>query len=372
MSVIVDGSNGLIFNDASTQTTAATGFGFKNRVINGDMRIAQRTAGPATPTNGYNTVDRWSYWGSASSKFSQQQYTNNTETGYATRVAAGFQSYLGNSVTSAVSIGSGDYFFLQHCIEGYNFADFAFGTSNAKTLTLSFWVYSSLTGTFGGSFQNNAQDRSYPFSYTISSANTWTYITVTATGDISGTWLTNNSVGLIINFGLGMGSARSSTAGSWQAGGYFSSTGAVSVVGTNSATFHVTGVQLEKGSTATAFDYRDFGRELIMCMRYYTKFGGTSSGEALAVGMVNDAPTAAWFVVKYPITMRAAPTLAYSSIYVTNQANYNSSPTSIRGQTTGLDSASFGLNFGSGGTTFTPVAIITASAGGFISISAEL
>jgi len=156
-------------------------------------------------------------------------------------------------------------------------------TANAQTVTLSFWVRSSLTGTFGGSVQNSAQNRSYPFTYTISAANTWEQKSVTIAGDTSGTWGTGNGVGIRLHIGLGVGSTFSGTAGSWAGANYLSATGATSVVGTNGATFYITGVQLEKGSTATSFDYRPYGTELQLCQRYFQSFSYTS-GTIIATG----------------------------------------------------------------------------------------
>jgi hypothetical protein len=158
---------------------------------------------------------------------------------------------------------------MSQFIEGLNVSDLGWGTANAKTITLSFQVYSSLTGTFGGALGNSAANRSYPFTYTISSANTWTTISVTIAGDTSGTWLTTNGTGIAVYLGLGVGTTYSGTAGSWAGAEYYSATGAVSVVSTNAATWFVTGVQFEVGSQATSFDFRDYGRELILCQRYY-------------------------------------------------------------------------------------------------------
>jgi len=245
---------------------------FKNRIINGDMRIDQRNAGASvTPgSGGTYTVDRWQYYASQASKFTVQQNAGSVTP------PTGFTNYLGLTVASAVSVGSGDYFFVQQPIEGYNVADLGFGTANAKTITISFQVYSSLTGTFGGAILNSATNRSYAFNYTISSANTWTPVSVTIAGDTTGTWLTNNSVGIVLRFGLGAGSTYSQAAGSWGTGNVIQSTGSVSVVGTNGATFYFTGVQLEVGSIATGFEYVDYGTQLNMCQRYY-EIGGSNS-----------------------------------------------------------------------------------------------
>ena len=246
-------------------------YGFKNRIINGAMVIDQRNSGASvTPSsNPTYTLDRWNLTFSQNSKFSIQQTPSATETGFATRVGAGFTNYLAATVVTSVSIAGGDYFALQQLVEGLNVSDLAWGTANAKAVTLSFWVRSSLTGTFGGALSNSAGNRSYPFTYTISSANTWEQKSVTIAGDTTGTWLTTNGIGVYVRFGLGAGATFSGTAGSWAASNYFTATSAVSVVSTGSATFYITGVQLEKGSTATSFDYRPYTTEYNLCLRYY-------------------------------------------------------------------------------------------------------
>jgi hypothetical protein len=250
---------------ASNGISVANTFGFKNRIINGGMVIDQRNAGASvTPTSGTYTLDRWLFYVSQASKLTAQQNAGSVTP------PAGFSKYLGITSSAATSVGASDYFFSTQRIEGFNTADLAWGTANAATVTLSFRVYSSLTGTFGGALQNANQTRSYPFTYSVPVANTWTTISVTVTGDTSGTWVgATNGVGLVVCFGLGMGSTYSGTAGAWAGAEYYSATGAVSVVGTSGATFYITGVQLEKGSTATSFDFRAYSTELAMCQRYY-------------------------------------------------------------------------------------------------------
>jgi hypothetical protein len=254
----------------STGTAAITsGFtGFRNRIINGDMRIDQRNAGASyTQVNALYNLDRWAGntfdGGAAVNKFSVIQ-SSTAPTGFS-------KSLLVTSLATTAS-GASNIFNIEHKIEGFNFADFLYGTASAQTLTLSFWVRSSLTGTFGGALKNSARDRAYPFTYTISTANTFEQKTITITGDTSGTWVGGtNGIGLWISFGLGVGSTYSGTAGAWGAGDIFSATGATSVVGTNGATFYITGVQLEAGSTATDFERRPYGTELALCQRYYEK-----------------------------------------------------------------------------------------------------
>ena len=312
MTISFSGTSGLTFPDNSTQATAATGFGFKNRIINGAMMIDQRNAGASvTAVNtGYTyTVDRFAIYGSVSSKFTAQQNAGSITP------PTGFINYLGITSSSAYSVPSGELYVIRHGIEGLNIADLGWGTANAQTVTLSFWVRSSLTGTFGGSLRNNAADRSYPFSYTINTANTWEQKTITVAGDTTGTWLTTNGAGIILFLGLGAGSTFSGTAGAWAGADYRSATGATSVVGTNGATFYITGVQLEKGSTATSFDYRPYGTELALCQRYC--FRATSYD----LGKAQDT-TYPYGVLRLPVTMRASASYTASSgTFTVNSGN---------------------------------------------------
>jgi hypothetical protein len=293
--------------------------GFKNRIINGAMTIDQRNAGASiTPSNtGGFMTDRWVYYASQASKFTAQQDAG------AVTPPAGFTDYLGLTVSSAVSIGSSDYFLPQQFIEGYNVADLGWGTANAKTVTLSFWVRSSLTGTFGGSIRNSADNRSYPFTYTISAANTWEYETIIIAGDTSGTWLTTNGIGIKVCFSLGTGSSNSGTAGAWSSSAFYSATGATSVVGTSGATFYLTGVQLEVGTTATNFDFRSYGTELSLCQRYYMTKSMWVNGSAY----VNNARMSSG--IDYPVEMRAVPT---ATITASSSTNCNT-PTMFNGTT---------------------------------------
>jgi hypothetical protein len=299
------GGDSIIFADGSVNSS---GFiGHRNRIINGAMAINQRAA--SVTASGY-TVDRFQYVASASSKGTLAQST--------TVYPTGFNYSLGFTSSSAYSVASGDYFAINQTIEGYNIADLGWGTSNAQPVTLSFWVYSSLTGTFGGSLSSYASTRSYPFTYTISSANTWTKISITVVGDttVSATnWKINNDAGMNVWFGLGVGTTYSGTAGAWAGTAYYSATGATSVVGTNGATFYITGVQLERGSTASSFEYRSYGAEFVLCQRYFAKSYNDNvvPGTATQVGMEVCAWQGAGGVggvygnVKFPVKMRTTP-----------------------------------------------------------------
>jgi hypothetical protein len=281
--------------------------GARNRIINGDMRIDQRNAGASVSitTAGNYTVDRWSGNATQNSKYTVQQDTSNP---------AGFANSLKVTSSSSYSVTSSDVFWLAQAIEGLNTSDLAWGTASAKSATLSFWVQSSLTGTFGGALRNSAANRSYPFTYTISSANTWEYKTVSIPSDTSGSWLSTNGIGINLNFGLGVGSTFSGTAGAWASANYVSATGATSVVGTNGATFYITGVQLEPGTVATPFERRSYGQELALCQRYCVVYRGNAGANDFAgIGTgTMSATTTAIIYVPTPVPLRASPTYSYS------------------------------------------------------------
>ena len=275
--------------------------GFKNRIINGAMMIDQRNAGASGTSNSTYTVDRFAYYGSQASKVTWQQNQGSVTP------PAGFTNYFGFTSSSSYASLSTDAFQFYQSIEAFNTADLNFGTANAKTITLSFWVRSSLTGTFGGALSNSGNSRCYPFTYTISSANTWEQKSITVAGDTTGTWLgASNGVGIAVNFDLGSGSNYQGTAGSWVSANKITATGSTSVVSTNGATFYITGVQLEVGTTATDFDYRPYGTELALCQRYY--YGDFQSVGGVCYG-ANDAVMMPRFIVP----MRATPTLSFKT-----------------------------------------------------------
>jgi len=300
-------------------------FGFKNRVINGAMMIDQRYGGTqATPTDGAYVLDRYIFSASQSSKYTVQQTPSTTETNYTGRLAAGFTNYIAITSSSAYSVGSNELFAMQQRIEGNNTADLMWGTNYAKTVTVSFWAYSSLTGNFGFALTNGTVYNSYTASYSIPVANTWTYVTITIPGPTSGTWPTNTSCGLNLFWVLGAGTSRQTAAGVWTASPspgstyYQSPPSPVQVVGTSGATLYITGVQLEVGTQATSFDYRDYGRELIMCQRYFE----------VGVNLIDcyaNSSNAVFGNAPFKATKRATPTvtdqgLSYNGLTVTNFA----------------------------------------------------
>jgi hypothetical protein len=334
------------------------------------MVIDQRNAGASVAVTGSPyTLDRWYAAASTDAKYTVQQNAGSVTP------PAGYTNYLGCTVGASanVTVGSGDYFGIRQAIEGYNTSDLGFGAAGASSVTLSFWVRSSVTGTYGATLKNGGNNRSYPFTYAISTANTWEQKSVTVAGDTTGTWLTTNGTGLYITFGLGVGSTYSGTAGSWQASNLWSATGATNWISTNSATFYITGVQLEKGSTATSFDYRPYGTELALCERYCkTIISGAQSATAGGV-MGYSYGSGALFSGLSSSTFRIAPSLSYSllahfsadngvagytpsAITISNRASY----TAIAYETTGALTAG------------TSVLLRAASASALLLATAEL
>ena len=329
VNAITDASGGNTATINSMTPTADSLQGFRNRIINGAMVIDQRNAGASVTANdGTFSVDRWTFSMSQSSKATAQQNAGSVTP------PAGFSNYLGITSSSAYTVGASEWFSLIQNIEGFNFADLGWGTANAKTVTLSFWVRSSLTGTFGGVLINSAANRTYPFTYSIASANTWTSVSVTIPGDTSGTWIgSTNGLGLRVWFNLGAGASASGTAGAWAGTIYRAPSSTVQVVATNGATFYITGVQLEVGSVATPFERRPYGTELALCQRYYQKIFPQATNIFLASGFVSVSGTGTRYVLNLPVQMRIAPTALEQSgtanHYTVNSVDSNFVCTSV-------------------------------------------
>jgi hypothetical protein len=294
---LVVGTNG---NRISPENT----FGFRNRIINGAMTIDQRNAGASvtnTAATTTYTLDRYAFYATAASKFTVQQNAGSVTP------PVGFSNYMGfTSLSNNSPAATDEYMFFQR-IEGFNTSDLAWGTANAKTITISAWVYSSLTGTFSGALANSAANRFYPFSYSIPTANTWTPISVTIAGDTTGTWVgATNGTGINVKFNLGTGSTYLGTAGAWTSTFANGVTGSVNVLGTNGATFYITGVQLEVGTNATNFDYRPYTTELQLCQRYFQLCGQGFTGNA-------EGTTAISINEKFQVQMRTAPSTSIVS-----------------------------------------------------------
>jgi hypothetical protein len=339
--------------------------GFKNRIINGAMVIDQRNAGASVSNSSTAfSCDRWKAYGTQNSKFTAQQLSSSPP--------AGFSNYIAVTSSAATSLGAGDIFKISQDIEGFNFSDLGWGTANAKTVTLSFWVQSSLTGTFGGSilaYYNGYP--TYPFSYSIPVANTWTQISITIPGSTTGTWSGGNAGCVEVIFGLGVGSTYSGTAGSWQNTNYQSATGAVSVVGTNNATFYITGVQLEVGTTATNFDYRSYGTELALCQRYFQMYQDTNSTFGFGSGRQTSTTSARiWFT--YP-QLRTWPTLSYTGTIYVDVPSATGTISALNGSYLGLSSGFCDFtNVSTGATGYGCGLQIVGGASNYITLSAEL
>lgn len=277
-------------------TTDVLGPG-KNLIINGGCVIDQRNNGSSISGTGLHVVDRWEHFESQSSKFTSIQRS--------TDAPANFINSVEYTSASSYSVLANDYFTHEQAIEGYTAAHLGWGTANAKDVTLSFWVKSSLTGTFGGALYSGTGSYGYPFSYTISSANTWEQKSVTIIAPTSGTFATDNTKSFNVCFSLGMGSDYKFAAGSWQSQVVRSATGETSLVGTSGATWYITGVQLEVGETATPFEHRSFGDELARCQRYYNRSGTKNiEGYQGLTGFVRGVTVP----YSFPVEMRATPT----------------------------------------------------------------
>ena len=286
-------------------TPSVSNMAGRNRIINGDMRIDQRNAGAAvSPMSGAYAIDRWvgSYLGSGVGRFSAQQSST---------APSGFSKSWLITVTTSDGAPSASYgYMVEQWIEGYNIADLGFGSASASPITVSFWVRSSVTGTFPLIIYNGAGTRTYGATYTITSANTFEYKTVTITGDTTGTWASDNTAGLALIFGFGGGSSRTLSTG-WQAASGATPTnvtGCTSLIATSGATFYITGVQLEEGSVATPFEHRQYGQELALCQRYYYRTKRTGSATTCIGNAHVYNSTAVYSVYPFKQTMRAAPT----------------------------------------------------------------
>jgi hypothetical protein len=340
-------SNNIVLDSSGNATfagTAAMASSFlRNRIINGDMRIDQRNNGASVTLDagGVYTVDRFRGYEDTDGAMTAQRVTT---------APTGFVNSLQVTTTTAdASLSALQFCAVEQVIEGSNISDLGWGTASAQTVTLSFWVRSSLTGTFGGVLKNSAGTRSYPYTYSISVANTWEYKTVTIPGDTSGTWLTDTGMGIRVQFGLGVGSTYSGTAGSWAASALISATGAVSVIGTLNATWFLTGVQLEVGTVATPFERRQYGQELALCQRYYEKSFGQSQSLTTFDGAgrqgsyaVNSSDLYDLGCTMWKVTKRASPTATvYSSNSRTAGRVFSGSADVVASFNTATDSAGF-------------------------------
>jgi len=309
----VSGSLTIAGETAATQNS----LGVRNLIINGDMRIDQRNAGASVTPSSFSSTfvtDRFFY-------FSNTSNTNLTLQQQSSTPPSDFSFYTRVTANSAGTVASTNEFSYIHRIEGQNIAHLKWGTADAKTVTLSFWVRSSLTGTFGGIIGNSALNRIYPISYTISSANTWEKKTITIVGDTTGTWLTTNGIGMQIYWSMGCGSTFLGTAGSWGSTFYLGATGQTNLVQNNGATLDITGVQLEVGDTATPFEHRPYDMELQRCERYYEVM--TNAGPNGIVGLSWGVNSNHWWNWHFHTPKRTAPTITSYYSFLINTPTVN-------------------------------------------------
>ena len=290
--------------DFTNNIDAPNTFGFKNRIINGNMVIAQRGTTFTNPASGDYTLDRMQYRATQTSfQCTIAQSSSSPPTG--------FTNFLLWTSTNATAVAATDRIAIGQVIEANNISDLGWGTANAKAVTLSFWVRCSVTGTLGGAIQNATENYCYPFSYTVNAANTWEFKTVAITGPTSGTWAVAQNAGAKIYFSLGTGSSLESTAGTWVAAERWSATGTVDLVTTSANTLAITGFQFEVGTQATSFDFRDYGRELALCQRYCFRISGADSYSPIGTGTAYNGTTSGRIQIPFPVPMRTAPTASF-------------------------------------------------------------
>ena len=310
---------------------AASGLMFRNKIINGDMRIDQRNAGNQSASNSagslYYGPDRFQLESDQAGKFNVQQ-NKGSQTPPST-----FTKYYGVESLSAYSTGASNYTLVSHHIEGQNISDLKFGTAEAKTITLSFWVRSNVSGTnnvYVGSLRNATYDRSFVFTYTINLSNAWEYKTITIPGDTSGTWATDNTAGIRIGWDLGSGSNyQTSTTNTWLATNAFTAS-STKMCATSGATLFLTGVQLEIGTVATPFEHRPIGMELSLCQRYY-QFLGTlhASNPDYPLGRFSGNSNMGIYGVTFLTEMRATPSVTMNVEAVSGGTTGNQTATSV-------------------------------------------
>jgi len=298
---------GMLMSPASVSPlTYITAFGTGNSLVGTYTMSNSLTIGGGTTISWYGyvpinagpnyVVDRWLTECSVAGKLGHAQNMG------AVTPPTGFTNYLGTTVVSAYTPGAGDYFVLEQRIEGPNFSDLAWGTASAKTITISFWAYSSIAGVFGGAIRNQTATRSYPFSYTINGTNTWQFVSLTIPGDVTGSYPTSTNSFLSVIFNLGIGTTYAGPPGSWAAANYVGATGTTNIIGTYGANFYITGVQFEIGSVATPFERRQYTTELQLCQRYFQAYNPNIQITGLTNGIVGS-------IIAPPVSMRTTPTV---------------------------------------------------------------
>jgi len=304
----------------------------KNFIINGNMSCWQRATAATAQGNGqYNTVDRWKGWVNGGGAYTTEQSTGHLAT-------TGHENALKFSVTTAdTSIAAGDYYSFVQFIEGQNLQSLQYGTSDAKPITLSFWVKATKTGTNTVSITKD-DSTAYRMikEYTISSSNTWEYKTITIEPDSNikaggGAIANDTGRGFQITWILKYGSNYEGTADTWTTSGHYTTTNQVNHMDSTSNTFYITGVQLEIGEKATEFEHEPYETTLAKCQRYYIKYQAGSAYSYLGSGQVS-ASTTARIVFQFPTEMNHVPVLEQSAnntlnVYATDSEAFSADAT---------------------------------------------
>ena len=276
----------------------------RNIIINGAMTVAQRGTSATNPGGGYATLDRFrmSQNSSGLGNFVMSQDAS-APTG------SGFSKSLKLVKSGATSIGSGNSAYIHYNAEGLDVQRLCYGTSDAKPVTISFWVKSSVAGTYGLSLGDGAANRGNVQTYAISATNTWEYKSVTFVGDTGAVIPNDNTAGFSIHWVLGAGTNYHETSlNTWTATHKLSTSSQTQWTETDAATFYLTGCQAEVGQNATEFEHEPFETTMRKCKRYYYKYGGQQSFEHIpGIGQGNASTFSTHY--QYPVEMRAAPTL---------------------------------------------------------------
>ena len=313
-SMIVDMSSSKLTGALpAVDGSALTGLAVANRnlIINGAMTVAQRGTSFTSAANAAYTLDRFVWYDTGAGVVDISQATDTPN--------GNFKNSLKIDVTTAdSSLAAGDLYAIIHNIEGTVSSQLGWGTSDAKNVTVSFWIKSPKTGTHSVAVQNSAQNRSRSEEFTVSAADTWEYKSVSFIGDTSGTWLTTNGVGVRIAFPLASGSTFTQAAGSWGTGNIYASTNQVNCMDDAANNFFITGIQFEVGDTATPFEHRSYGDELAKCQRYFIKNSATA-WQFTVTSLGSTFGRSSW---DFPTTMRAAPTVSNITF---NNSNYTAS-----------------------------------------------
>jgi hypothetical protein len=301
------------FVQAALATVGAQSYAFRNRIINGDFRVDQRRQGASVLQTGVYACDRWSFTViGTGSKITTGRNLNGIAP------PPGFMTYMGAQVTTAYAVTASDVIAFNHVIEGINIADLGWPQAAPQPVTLSFWVYSSLTGNFGATLKHGAGTYSYPFLFNIPAANVWTRITVTVPGPVAGpAWPTDVQAGMYLCFCLGGGANWTQPPNVWTVNNTVGANGQVQFIGTAGAVFYMTGVQMELAGVASPFERRFYDLELSLCQRYFQRWdyssGNSGNGMALSGYSLTGGQAGIYLNIPFYKPMRAVPVCASTS-----------------------------------------------------------